>query len=303
MMRTKLRPLARPAVHWMRATFLAARRIRIRHPGDVLVLAVHNVVPDGPQPGGERTVHMPRSAFRRLIEWLLRSCDPVPLDGVGPNERSPRPRFAVTFDDAYRGTITLALPDLVRLGVPATVFVPTAFVGDRDFWWDALADPEHGLDPDIREHVLNELGGDDRAAREWARDRGCAVRSMPPLWRSATVEELRRAAIWPGVSLACHSANHLALDRLSPEALRRELHDPMAWFEAHDLPFARVLSYPYGFSSAFVQSEAEKAGYRSAWLAEGGWSCAPADPPQARPRLSVWADTGFRATVLQVAEL
>jgi peptidoglycan/xylan/chitin deacetylase (PgdA/CDA1 family) len=287
----------------MRASFVARGRVGRRHSGHVLVLAVHNVVPDEAPPVGEGTVHMGRTTFRRIVEWLLRCCDPVALHDIDPEEQSARPRFAVTFDDAYRGTITLALPDLVRLGVPATVFVPTAFVGDRDFWWDALADPKRGLDPNIREHVLNELEGDDRAAREWARSKGYAIRRVPPLWRCATLDELQRAASSPGISLACHSANHLALDRLSSDALRHELLEPIRWFETHGLPFERVLAYPYGFSTPLVQREAGKAGYQSAWLAEGGWSCSPADPPHARPRLSVRADAAVRATVLRIAEL
>ena len=37
--------------------------------------------------------------------------------------------LAVTFDDGYRSVLTHARPILERLGLPATVFVPTDFVG------------------------------------------------------------------------------------------------------------------------------------------------------------------------------
>ena len=40
--------------------------------------------------------------------------------------------LAVTFDDAYRSVGELAVPVLAELGVPATVFAPTAFVGDPE---------------------------------------------------------------------------------------------------------------------------------------------------------------------------
>lgn len=40
----------------------------------------------------------------------------------------------VTFDDAYLDTLEQAQPVLARLGVPAVVFVPTAFVGQANAW-------------------------------------------------------------------------------------------------------------------------------------------------------------------------
>ena len=39
---------------------------------------------------------------------------------------------AITFDDAFRSVIELALPILSRAGFPATVFAPTAFIGTEE---------------------------------------------------------------------------------------------------------------------------------------------------------------------------
>jgi len=41
---------------------------------------------------------------------------------------------AITFDDGYRCLIEHALPVLQRFGFPATVFVPTSAIGDRNRW-------------------------------------------------------------------------------------------------------------------------------------------------------------------------
>jgi len=46
--------------------------------------------------------------------------------------RSPGKALVVTFDDAYRSVLTRGLPILARLGVPATIFVPTAYVGSPE---------------------------------------------------------------------------------------------------------------------------------------------------------------------------
>lgn len=248
---------------------LADRRIRYRHQGDLLVLTFHNVVPDDAPRVGDRSLHVPLSMFTELVDRLLAVCVAVRLGEERTDDG--RPKFAVTFDDAYRGAIHLGLGELQRRGVPATVFVPTSLIGDRDFWWDAVADVDGGLSPTLRMHALNHLRGDDRLIREWATSNGRAVRTMAPEWRSATVEELRTIARMPGVDLAPHSASHRALDRLTEAELRTELTAPFDWFEANTLAYRRVLSYPYGRASAMVRDEAARAGYESAWMVSGGW--------------------------------
>ena len=46
----------------------------------------------------------------------------------------------VTFDDGYRDFADHAWPILRRHGIPAVLFVPTAYPGNpgRAFWWDRL---------------------------------------------------------------------------------------------------------------------------------------------------------------------
>ena len=47
----------------------------------------------------------------------------------------------VTFDDGYRDYREAAYPILSALGIPALVFVTTAYIDEptRLFWWEALA--------------------------------------------------------------------------------------------------------------------------------------------------------------------
>ena len=86
----------------------------------------------------------PVDAFRRQMELLARTCRVVPLaDVVSGRARGPR-TVALTFDDGYRSVLEHAVPVLERWGLPATMFVPTAYVGDENRW-----NPPTGLDLSI----------------------------------------------------------------------------------------------------------------------------------------------------------
>lgn len=68
------------------------------------------------------------------------------------NSALPRNSVLVTFDDAYFDTFDLAYPLLRRLGIPAVVFVPTAFIGGASTW---DAEPQ----PLMTETQLRQLAG------------------------------------------------------------------------------------------------------------------------------------------------
>ena len=54
--------------------------------------------------------------------------------------RLPGDAVAITFDDGYADTLHQARPRLAAAGLPATLFLATAFVGQRvEYWWDELA--------------------------------------------------------------------------------------------------------------------------------------------------------------------
>ena len=91
---------------------------RQRRRGDTLVLAYHNVVPDGAEAFGDRSLHLPLSRLRQQLAALEATHEVVSLDELETPARTERPRAAITFDDAYAGANRRA-PERERSGCEA----------------------------------------------------------------------------------------------------------------------------------------------------------------------------------------
>jgi peptidoglycan/xylan/chitin deacetylase (PgdA/CDA1 family) len=244
---------------------------RVARAPRALVLAYHNVVPDSCLPFGDRSLHLPLGLFVRQLESLLATHTIVPLDellGAAPPGR--RPRAAITFDDGYRGALLLGVAELVKRGVPATVFVVPSFVGKGPFWWDALA-AERGMDPALRDRALDQLRGRDEEIRGWAARQRIPTATMPEWALVASEEELRGATRHAGITLGSHTWTHPNLTRLGGAELREELERPLVWLRERFPSVIPWLSYPYGLATPAVEDAAREAGYAAALALGGGW--------------------------------
>jgi peptidoglycan/xylan/chitin deacetylase (PgdA/CDA1 family) len=74
-------------------------------------------------------------SFRRQVEQIRRRYVVLPLDlavrAIRGEIDLPGDACAITFDDGYRDVAERAMPILAELEVPATVFVPSGYVGDE----------------------------------------------------------------------------------------------------------------------------------------------------------------------------
>ncbi|HEX6939465.1 MAG TPA: polysaccharide deacetylase family protein [Longimicrobiales bacterium] len=279
-----------------------ARATRARHG---IILAYHNIVPDGTDVGGDAPLHLPRRSFAAQLDHLTRHFRVVPLDRLleGGRPAGGRPLAAITFDDAYRGAVTLGVAELVDRGLPATIFVAPALLGRPAFWWDALARPGAGLDPALRRQALGEHAGDDEAVRRLAERLGVEARDVPRVAAPADPEELEALVGLPGIAFGSHSWSHRALDALAGAALDEELERPLAWIRAHLHPAVPWLSYPYGLSSPEAEGRAAAIGYRAALRVEGGPLPRRPRNPFALPRVNVPAGVSARGFALRAAGL
>ena len=192
---------------------------------------------------GDRSLHVDQKTFAAQLDWIRRRAEVVPLSKIYHAASESRLRVVITFDDAYRGTMTAGLAELGERGMPATVFVPTGLLGGDGFWWDRLASGSGPLDPGVRNYVMNQLQGDGDRAVAWAREQGVSVVDVPAHARPVTEEELLSARM-PGLTLGAHTVTHANLPSLGADAIRSEMTASKDWAQEPHGPIHRRAGLP-----------------------------------------------------------
>jgi peptidoglycan/xylan/chitin deacetylase (PgdA/CDA1 family) len=210
--------------------------------------------------------------INQLLEWLELGIE-LPARAV-----------LITFDDAYRDFASAAWPILSRYGLPATLFVATAYPDrpERVFWWDRLyrafrSVPVERLETSFAGTLPLHTAVD---RRESLRCIQRSIKTAPHRTAMERVEEvcsalgetverdngvlgwdeLRRLAD-EGLSLGAHTRTHPLLDRLDPASARREIvgsRDDLRREIGSALP---IVSYPDGAHDAETLRIARAAGF------------------------------------------
>jgi peptidoglycan/xylan/chitin deacetylase (PgdA/CDA1 family) len=132
---------------------LSARQ-RIREPGTLRVLMYHRVT------HSPARLAVTEAAFAAQQRFLAARYHVIGLEELLAHTRSgkalPPNAVLLTFDDGYRDNLELAKPILDKYGHPATVFVPTKFIGtDEPLPHDSCQSPA----PTLSWDELRELAG------------------------------------------------------------------------------------------------------------------------------------------------
>lgn len=248
--------------------------LRTWNRGRGVILAYHNVIPDGAEPGGDRSLHLPRSDFARQMDRLAATHRVVRLTELleATGSRGRRPLAAITFDDGYRGALTVGLRELEARSLPATFFVSPGLLGREALWWDELAEEARRVLPEAWATTAQEeaRGVQDEVLR-WAQARRVGTTAQPGHAGVITEEELEAASRSPVVTLASHTWSHPNVTALDAAELESELVRPLRWlrerFPGRTVP---LLSWPYGRSDDAARRASRAAGYERVFRIEGG---------------------------------
>jgi len=243
------------------------------------VLAYHNVTDRSDPVFGLAT-----SAFARQMRFLHRYYRVVPLDAVSEMLAGTRPwierAVAITFDDGYEDNYHVAWPILRELGLPATIFLTTDYIGTRGGIWLNRLHFALRLTPLDQLIAPEALGGTPTAfplrtdaERATAAHRLVdALYNLPPAERKPLAEQIvgaldahldgfsptpsalrflswdqvREMSAGGLVTFGSHGGSHSIVSRLSDEVVREELTASKAAIERETGLPVRHFAYPNG---------------------------------------------------------
>ncbi len=201
------------------------------------VLTYHRVDDRHARPDlNPRLISASVAGFARQMEYLAAEYRTVSiaevLDALRGKMPLPPKAVLITFDDAYRDFAVGAWPVMRRLGLPAVLFVPTAFPDRpwRAFWWDRLYQTiAHAAGCGVIQTPIGRFPVTSRKERAVALDRlGCHLKTLPHDRLQPTLASPRPppADVGSSMRFAGHSAVGWARSRLGRPATtcRRRCH-------------------------------------------------------------------------------
>jgi peptidoglycan/xylan/chitin deacetylase (PgdA/CDA1 family) len=189
----------------------ASRWLGRTPPPSCAVLYYHEIEPDQ------------RGRFARQMDEVLRLTKVIRAD---QRQRLEPGRYysAITFDDGFVSVLGNALPEMEARGIPATLFIPTGYLGDRPGW---IQDP---ASPAYHQNVMS-------------------------------AEQLAGLKDHPLFSLESHSSSHPNFLKLGEEQARFEFRESKKDLEAILGKKVSLFSFPYGAHDSRLVELAGEAGY------------------------------------------
>jgi len=170
------------------------------------VILTYHSISDGHSP-----LEISPALFVEQMEWLKANARVVPLaDLCGmlfAGDSFPPRTVILTFDDGFRNFYSAAAPVLARFGFPATVFLPTSFLGRTNAW---------------------------PGQPSWV--------APQPLMDWAQIRELAEQ----GIAFGSHSVTHPDLTSLANAELKQELEKSKQEIESQTSRHADFFCFPYG---------------------------------------------------------
>ncbi|MCC6697782.1 MAG: polysaccharide deacetylase family protein [Candidatus Hydrogenedentes bacterium] len=135
-----LRETVQAAAHVAQLDSLLAA---LRNQHGAVILTYHSVARAESADYIDHTMRMTSAHFERQVALLARQRRVISLSEIVETlvggKTPPRGSVAITFDDGYLDTLEVAAPVLGSLGLPAVVFLPTAYIDTGEtHWLDAL---------------------------------------------------------------------------------------------------------------------------------------------------------------------
>ena len=282
-----------------------------------VVLMYHRILRQNEIAGEiESGMYVERDTFDKHMKFVKRNFEPVSFSNWLKFTRTERlspsgkPYCIVTFDDGWLDFYRNAYPILLRYEIPATVFLPTDFIGSTKwFWTDRLARmfakkksskartmkrdlayPElrtilrlTGNHEKTRERIINLLKTKRLEIIEEI------LTALSELWEIELPvgeraflnwEEVRELYNSGLIQFGSHTQSHPILTTLSKEEVVSELENSRNRLDAAGIIDLEnlVFCYPNGSYDSDIRDLVKKIGYKAAVTTRPGWNSYGDDP-------------------------
>jgi peptidoglycan/xylan/chitin deacetylase (PgdA/CDA1 family) len=272
------------------------------------ILTYHRVNDDGDPFFGA----LPTAVFERQMRHVARNYRVLPVEELVDHLQRgglPRNALAITFDDGYRDNLTHAAPILFRLGLPATIFLATGFIGTAEVpWFDRLA---QGLKKSLADTVRTPWGDELDLTGVPAR-LSAMGRVLDHLKRVPDEERHRQLEVllgtlgvtdqrsfknlmlsWDdvhavrglGFTIGAHTVNHPILSRVTPQRAWTEILGARTMIESACGLAPRAFAYPNGGADDYtdtVKRLVREAGFTCAVTTRFGLNTSNTNPWELR---------------------
>lgn len=221
------------------------------------------------------------------------------LPALLADNREGRSFCAFTLDDGYRNNADHAAPVFRKYGIPYTIFITPGFVErTRSLWWETAAaltqkaasfdfdfgsgsEPVTSATPQQKAEAFTRLENFvqnfpedeaveriDRVARQHGIDPIAIVDELV-----MDVDELRALSDDPLVHFGAHTMTHVNMRKIDAARLAQEIRESTRRLEAYVGRRPQSFSYPYGWTKAVAEREAQAvldAGFSVAVTTQAG---------------------------------
>lgn len=310
---------------------------RRSHRKEVLILTYHGVLQTGSESYVNRNC-VSAKMFELQMRWLKRYYAVLPLSEIldGLEGKRPLPDYAVaiTFDDGFRNNYTIAFPILLKYDLPATIFLTTDFIGQkqRKLWTEHV---DAIIQASTARRLSLQMNGDlatfdvySKETKEMTSDRiRRYLKSINPVERDKKILSLEvqadslrdcidevderytflswdeiRTMAGGGIEFGSHTATHSILATLSPDEARSELEKSRNEIESQLQKKCELFSYPNGSERDFAkrdQAFLQELGYRAALSQINGFNL-PGDDLYALKRINIARSKNFAYFIAKI---
>jgi len=212
-------------------------------------------------------------AFKAELDYFCQHFSPVSLDEIYQHlfskTNTKKPIFHLSFDDGLREVYTIIAPILAEKGIPATFFINSDFVDNKNLfyrykvgllldWIKNINDLTtiHTQELCLKDHArwienltisLNQLNYQDEGLiDELLRHSGLDIKpwlaKYRPYMNASQIQELRQE----GFTIGAHSIDHPRFKNISIKEQKRQFVESTAFVEEQFGVRDRLFSFPFG---------------------------------------------------------